>query len=157
MTLSYEAQAKQHAHAVRMRLMGEPKRSMALRTVSVPQMHVDAPHGPYDVGSKEWAQQRYPNADLVMKHGFWMPRLRAGRKVFVDMTIDKFGVNYENLMSDCRLVLVVKARNYCVWMLRTHLRLSLEDMASFFGKDHSTIIHSIRSHARRVVIMRGRS
>lgn len=54
------------------------------------------------------------------------------------------------VMSASRITPLAHARHEAMWRMRAELKLSYPAMGRFFHRDHSTVIHGIRMHAKRM-------
>ena len=58
------------------------------------------------------------------------------------------GVSALDMVLDCRVKKVVKARNEAIYFVKyAKQKLSLKQVARWFGKDHTSILHAIACHS----------
>ena len=57
-----------------------------------------------------------------------------------------YSLDREKLLSETRERMIVWARRMCMKIIREETALSLQAIANVFGKDHASILHSIRQH-----------
>jgi hypothetical protein len=61
------------------------------------------------------------------------------------------GLKFSNFISKRRSAHLVKARQHAMWEMRDNTTLSLPQIAKILGgMDHTTIIHGIKQHERRL-------
>lgn len=60
----------------------------------------------------------------------------------------KHGLGVKDLTGPHRASNVVLARNEAVWRMRTETKLSFPQIGLKFGRDHTTMLHSYRQHAK---------
>ncbi len=61
----------------------------------------------------------------------------------IDVVCGHFKTNIGELKSSSRMASLVCARQILMYFLRLELSLSLDEVGSCFGRDHSTVIHSL--------------
>jgi len=62
-------------------------------------------------------------------------------------TEQQHGVEIGSTQKDRRLKPVVAARNEAMWQVKRHFpELSTPSIGKIFGRDHSSVIHSLRCH-----------
>jgi chromosomal replication initiation ATPase DnaA len=59
-----------------------------------------------------------------------------------------FGVNVPTLKRNCRVAAVVLPRQIAIYLIRTHLGLTLNQIGEIYAKDHSTILSAYRKIAK---------
>ncbi|MFQ5504377.1 MAG: chromosomal replication initiator protein DnaA [Planctomycetota bacterium] len=63
----------------------------------------------------------------------------------LNLVSKEFGIAARELQSKCRCKSIVFPRHIGIFLARRHTRLSLEEIGGFFGgRDHSTVLHSIK-------------
>lgn len=67
----------------------------------------------------------------------------------------KYRITMEQLRSASRRRDIIRARHECFHVMRNEVpwlgrRMSLPEIGHLFGMDHSTILHGIRQHTRRL-------
>lgn len=71
-------------------------------------------------------------------------------RVFV---CDQHEVCIEDLVSTDRAQEIVAARHHLMWLLRNETSWSMLRIGRFFGgRDHTTVLHGIRAHERRIAM-----
>lgn len=58
---------------------------------------------------------------------------------------NEFGLNVEDLDSRRRLANLAHPRQLAMFLARQHTSCSLQDIGAAFGRDHSTVLHALRS------------
>ena len=67
-----------------------------------------------------------------------------------------YGVKLSDLQSRRRHKSVTEPRQVCMWLARKRTRFSLEEIGGYFGgRDHTTVMHSIRTVEDRMAMDRG--
>jgi len=61
----------------------------------------------------------------------------------VQTVCDHFGMTLEKIKDRCRERPIVQARFFCFLFLRKYTKLSLKNVGSFFGVDHTSVIHGV--------------
>jgi chromosomal replication initiation ATPase DnaA len=65
-------------------------------------------------------------------------------------------VSFTDLVSQRRHQNIVHARQHAMWEIRQRTKLSLPQIGKILGdRDHSTILHGIRAHAKRMAKLDG--
>ena len=72
----------------------------------------------------------------------------------IQMIIDAVTVYYDiklsDLMSKRRHKSIALPRQVCMWLARKHTRYSLEEIGGYFGgRDHTTVLHAVRTIGTR--------
>ena len=65
-------------------------------------------------------------------------------KKIVSQVASYFKLKYDEIIGKSRLAEIMKARHVAIFLCKSILNPSLKEIGLFFGKDHSTIISSIR-------------
>ena len=68
---------------------------------------------------------------------------------------DTEGVDIDDVLGPCRRRPVVYARHRAMFICRRHLGLSYPVIGRLFGRDHTTVMHGVREHGKRLRQMRG--
>jgi len=55
-----------------------------------------------------------------------------------------YGVSIDDIKSANRSSNISQARNICMYVIKTVTGITLKEVGTFFGKDHSTVLHSIK-------------
>lgn len=55
-----------------------------------------------------------------------------------------YGVSIDEIKSTNRSSNISQARNICMYVIKTVTGITLKEIGAFFGKDHSTVLHSIK-------------
>ena len=55
-----------------------------------------------------------------------------------------YGITVEEIKSTKRSANISQARNICMYIIKTVTGLTLKEVGSYFGKDHATVLHSIK-------------
>ncbi len=64
----------------------------------------------------------------------------------IDTVTEYYGVKLQDLQSRRRHKSVTEPRQVCMWLARKRTRFSLEEIGGYFGgRDHTTVMHSIRT------------
>lgn len=90
-----------------------------------------------------------PVAEVAM-----YPRRPTVRSVMRD-ACEAHEVTMEELRSNSRVKRIVRARQQCFYHMRRYVswrggQMSLITIANFFGVDHTTVIHGINQHTKRL-------
>lgn len=72
------------------------------------------------------------------------PKSVSRTRVIAMEVAASFGVTVDDIVSDSRRNVVIKARQIAVWRMRNELGLTLNQIGNFVNKDHTTIIHACR-------------
>ena len=77
-------------------------------------------------------------------------------QAIVDAVTRFYDVKLTDLLSKRRHKSIALPRQVCMWLARRHTRFSLEEIGGYFGgRDHTTVMHAIRTiDARRQVDQR---
>ena len=69
----------------------------------------------------------------------------------IDAVTAYYNVKLSDLQSKRRHKSITQPRQVCMWLARKHTRYSLEEIGGYFGgRDHTTVMHSIRTVGDRV-------
>jgi chromosomal replication initiation ATPase DnaA len=61
------------------------------------------------------------------------------------------GITFRQMISPRRDIKLARARQHAMWELDRHTNLSLPQIGKLLGdRDHTTILHGIRAHAKRI-------
>jgi chromosomal replication initiator protein len=63
----------------------------------------------------------------------------------IDKVCTYYNISIEQIKGRKRYKTVIMARHMSMFLLRNRLKLKLKDIAKMYGRDHSTVIHSIAS------------
>lgn len=68
----------------------------------------------------------------------------------IDVVVGYYGVRLSDLQSPRRQKSIVRPRQVCMYFARRHTRFSLQEIGERFGRrDHTTVMHAIRTIERR--------
>lgn len=67
----------------------------------------------------------------------------------VSIVAQHFDVTPVEVFSRSRTKRFSEARHASFWILRQHTKLSFEEIAEQFDRDHSTVVHGVRSMERK--------
>ena len=71
-------------------------------------------------------------------------------QAIIDQVTRYYDVKLTDLMSKRRHKSITVPRQVCMWLARRHTRFSLEEIGGYFGgRDHTTVMHAIRTVNRR--------
>ena len=71
-------------------------------------------------------------------------------QAIIDQVTRYYDVKLTDLMSKRRHKSITVPRQVCMWLARRHTRFSLEEIGGYFGgRDHTTVMHAIRTVDRR--------
>jgi chromosomal replication initiator protein len=74
-------------------------------------------------------------------------------QVIIDAVTRYYNVRLGDLQSKRRHKSITEPRQICMWLARKHTRFSLEEIGGYFGgRDHTTVMHSIRTVETRMSI-----
>ncbi|MAX25430.1 MAG: chromosomal replication initiator protein DnaA [Phycisphaeraceae bacterium] len=74
-------------------------------------------------------------------------------QVIIDAVTRYYNVRLGDLQSKRRHKSITEPRQICMWLARKHTRFSLEEIGGYFGgRDHTTVMHSIRTVEQRMSI-----
>lgn len=89
--------------------------------------------------------------------GISIPPQRVTLKLIATVVATKHGLSHDDLVSDDRRRPVAWPRQEAMWLARQQLtaygahRYSLPQIGSYFGgRDHTTVIHAVREHEKRL-------
>lgn len=57
---------------------------------------------------------------------------------------ETYGVSAEEIKSANRSANISQARNICMYIIKTVTGITLKEVGAYFGKDHSTVLHSVK-------------
>lgn len=57
---------------------------------------------------------------------------------------ESYGVSAEEIKSSSRSANISQARNICMYIIKTVTGITLKEVGTYFGKDHSTVLHSVK-------------
>lgn len=57
---------------------------------------------------------------------------------------ETYGVSTEEIKSANRSANISQARNICMYIIKTVTGITLKEVGAYFGKDHSTVLHSVK-------------
>lgn len=57
---------------------------------------------------------------------------------------ETYGVSAEEIKSANRSANISQARNICMYIIKTVTGITLKEVGTYFGKDHSTVLHSVK-------------
>ncbi len=57
---------------------------------------------------------------------------------------ETYGVTVDDIKSANRSAGISQARNICMYIIKTVTGITLKEVGAYFGKDHSTVLHSIK-------------
>lgn len=64
----------------------------------------------------------------------------------IDAVTSYYNVKLSDLQSKRRYKSITQPRQVCMWLARKHTRFSLEEIGGYFGgRDHTTVMHSIKT------------
>ena len=82
----------------------------------------------------------------LRENGSAAPSIQA----IIDQVTRYYDVKLTDLMSKRRHKSITVPRQVCMWLARRHTRFSLEEIGGYFGgRDHTTVMHAIRTVNRR--------
>lgn len=68
----------------------------------------------------------------------------------IDTVVEYYGVKLTDLQSKRRQKSIAHPRQVCMYLARRHTRYSLEEIGGYFGgRDHTTVMHAVRTIERR--------
>src|SRR5690606_32508780 len=69
----------------------------------------------------------------------------------IDAVTSYYNVKLSDLQSKRRHKSITQPRQVCMWLARKHTRFSLEEIGGYFGgRDHTTVMHSIKTVDDRI-------
>ncbi|MEE9211740.1 MAG: chromosomal replication initiator protein DnaA [Phycisphaeraceae bacterium] len=69
----------------------------------------------------------------------------------IDFVTSFYNVKLSELQSKRRYKSITQPRQVCMWLARKHTRFSLEEVGGYFGgRDHTTVMHSIKTVGQRM-------
>jgi len=63
----------------------------------------------------------------------------------IEATCRVFKITKQALLSKCRDRYLVRARNICITVIKDKLHMALTDIGKLFNRDHTTVIHALRT------------
>jgi len=70
--------------------------------------------------------------------------------MIIDAVTVYYDIKLSDLMSKRRHKSVALPRQVCMWLARKHTRYSLEEIGGYFGgRDHTTVLHAVRTIGTR--------
>lgn len=124
---SYEQSLVEAAAARRERLMngGKPKLTIVPKLAPV----IEVQHSPKSCFRPHSNKRREIMAIVAYKHR----------------------VSVKTIRGDGRYKAMVAARQEAMWMMHEYCRMSLSQIGAFFGRDHTTVIHSLKKFSTEAV------
>ncbi len=77
--------------------------------------------------------------DLIRNSDSFMP----SPEIIIEETAKCYGVEISDIMSTSRTAKVTLARQISMYIIRSMTQLSLPDIGRVFGRDHTTVMHSL--------------
>jgi len=74
-----------------------------------------------------------------------MTRLHEQQERLIELTCSYFHVDRKPVMGKLRVAKYVQARHVLMYLFRTKLKMTLSNIAEFFGRDHTTVIFAVRN------------
>ena len=74
---------------------------------------------------------------------------RPAWKILAKKVCAEHGVDFDEVCSDRRFLNLVLIRQEIFYRIRVELGMSYPEIGKRFNRDHSTIIHGVRRHAKR--------
>jgi Bacterial dnaA protein helix-turn-helix len=72
-------------------------------------------------------------------------------RIIIDECAKRYGVGIADIMGDRRNVLAVAARHEAMYRLRHETTMSLPQIGKKLGRDHTSVLHGVRSHEARIM------
>lgn len=73
-----------------------------------------------------------------------LPLVHVSYNKIKQLVCDQYGISIDLLNSKTRKREVCEPRQICMFLGRRHLKMTLQECATPFAKDHATVLHSIR-------------
>lgn len=71
--------------------------------------------------------------------------------VIIAQVAAQYGLTYTQILARRRHRPIVHARQYAMWRCQRETRASLPEIGRYFGGyDHTTVLHAIRAHEKRM-------
>lgn len=94
-----------------------------------------------ELAKQALAQQRGAAAD-----GAGQPTVQQ----IIDAVTRYYDIKLSDLMGKRRHKSIARPRQVCMWLARKHTRFSLEEIGGYFGgRDHTTVMHAVRTVSTR--------
>ena len=77
-------------------------------------------------------------------------KIRLKMRQVVKKMAEKHNMSVETLMSATRIMSIVRARQEAMYHIKMETGCSFLELARFFRKDHTTIMHGIERHLERI-------
>jgi chromosomal replication initiation ATPase DnaA len=74
-----------------------------------------------------------------------MTTLHEQQERLIELTCSYFHVDRKPVMGKLRVAKYVQARHVLMYLFRTKLKMTLSQIAEFFGRDHTTVIFAVRN------------
>ena len=98
--------------------------------------------------SLELAKQALTDGRPAERAGGGMPQPTIQQ--IIDAVTRYYDIKLSDLMSKRRHKSVALPRQVCMWLARKHTRFSLEEIGGYFGgRDHTTVMHAVRTVSER--------
>lgn len=75
---------------------------------------------------------------------------RVTMRDIVDQVAKKHGFYFKDVMYPCRRKKYVAARYESFYRMRNELDMSFPRIAAFFNMDHTSVLHGVRQHEKRI-------
>lgn len=81
----------------------------------------------------------------------WLNTGRPTMRSILRHVAEETGVSAAELIGQGRKASIVRARQYAMYRMRQETRQSLPQIGAFLGgRDHTTVLHGVRAHAKRM-------
>ena len=90
-------------------------------------------------------------------HGLWSPPSvrvadapRETMRDIIERVADEYGFDYQHMIGPARFGLISRARQDAMHECWRTRRWSLPQIGRAFNRDHTTVLHGVRAHKRRL-------
>lgn len=120
------------------------------------QVVYDKPIGP--VKPAFWVSDLLEQAHRLIEGGFGTEALtvkdpfamkREVRQIIADIALI-YGVTYADVMSVRRTQQIVRARQHIMFELSQRTPWSIAQIGRFLGRDHTSVLHGVKKHQKRI-------
>lgn len=94
----------------------------------------------------------------ALRDVIWLPSRRVTGREILSEVAERHDVTVAQLTGPSRKKYIAHARQEAMWEMRQRTKLSSVQIARLCGRtDHTTALHGIDAHERRLIAARGRA
>lgn len=107
--------------------------------------------------AKPWVVQDVHVGDLrpnVVAFSLWKGDIRPSRAPVMDAIVhaaaEAYGITVDDLKGRSTRKEFARPRQHAMYLMAQYSHLSLPMIGRFFGRDHTTVLHGVQAHERRM-------